>query len=81
MRFTINREQLLKGLTLVSKAVPPKAEVPILQNMKLSLTERGLEILGSDIITKRKLCFFVQICFLADSLEIIAFPDADLEFL
>lgn len=48
MRFTINREQLLKGLTLVSKAVPPKAEVPILQNIKLSLTERGLEILGSD---------------------------------
>lgn len=48
MRFTIDREQLLKGLTLVSKAVPPKAELPILQNVKLSLTEKGLEILGSD---------------------------------
>ena len=48
MRFTIDREQLLKGLTLVAKAVPPKAELPILQNIKLSLTEKGLEILGSD---------------------------------
>lgn len=48
MRFTIDREQFLKGLSLVSKAVPPKAELPILQNIKLSLTEKGLEILGSD---------------------------------
>ena len=48
MRFTIEKESLLKGLTLVAKAVPPKAELPILQNIKLSLTERGLEILGSD---------------------------------
>ena len=48
MRFTIDREQLLKGLNLVSKAVPPKAELPVLQNIKLSLTEKGLEILGSD---------------------------------
>ena len=48
MRFTIDREQLLKGLSLVSKAVPPKAELPILQNIKLSLNEKGLEILGSD---------------------------------
>lgn len=48
MRFTIDRNQLLKGLTMVAKAVPPKAELPILQNIKLSLTEKGLEILGSD---------------------------------
>ena len=40
MRFTIDREQLLKGLSLVSKAVPPKAELPILQNIKLSLNEK-----------------------------------------
>lgn len=48
MRFTIERELLLKGLTLVSKAVPSKAELPIFQNIKLSLNERGLEIIGSD---------------------------------
>ena len=48
MRFTIDREQLLKSLSLVAKAVPPKAELPILQNIKLSLTDRGLEVLGSD---------------------------------
>ena len=42
------KKDVLKALSLVSKAVPPKAELPILQNVKLSLTEKGLEILGSD---------------------------------
>lgn len=48
MRFTIERENLLKYLTLVAKAVPPKAELPVLQNIKLSLNEKGLELTGSD---------------------------------
>lgn len=48
MRFTIDKEALMKGLTLVSKAIPPKAEYPILANFKLALTEKGLEITGSD---------------------------------
>ena len=48
MRFTVNREYLLKGLTMVSKAVSPKVELPILQNVKMSLNERGLELIGSD---------------------------------
>lgn len=48
MRFTIDKEALLKGLALVNKAIPPKAEVPILTNFKLALTEKGLEITGSD---------------------------------
>ena len=48
MRFTIDKEALMKGLTLVSKAIPPKAEIPILSNFKLDMTERGLEITGSD---------------------------------
>ena len=42
MRFTIDKEALLKGLTLVSKAIPPKAEIPILANVKLAMTEKGL---------------------------------------
>ena len=48
MRFTIDKEALMKGLTLVSKAIPQKAELPILANFKLALTEKGLEITGSD---------------------------------
>ena len=48
MRFTIDKEALLKGLTLVSKAIPPKAELPVLANVKLAMTEKGLEITGSD---------------------------------
>ena len=48
MRFTIDKESLMKGLTLVSKAIPQKAELPILGNFKLSMTEKGLEITGSD---------------------------------
>lgn len=48
MRFTINKEALMKGLNLVSKAIPQKVELPILANFKLALTEKGLEITGSD---------------------------------
>lgn len=48
MRFTIDKEALMRGLTLVSKAIPQKAELPILANFKLALTEKGLEITGSD---------------------------------
>ena len=48
MRFTVNREQLLKGLNMVSKAVPQKAELPIFQNVRMTLNEKGLELLGSD---------------------------------
>ena len=48
MRFTIEKEALMKGLSLVSKAIPQKAEIPILGNFKLDMTERGLEITGSD---------------------------------
>lgn len=48
MRFTINRDQLLKGLTMVSKAIPQKNELPILSNIKITLNEKGLELTGSD---------------------------------
>lgn len=48
MRFTIERESLLKNLTLVAKAVPPKADLPVLQNVKIILSGKGLELTGSD---------------------------------
>ena len=48
MRFIVDKEELIKGLTMVSKAVPQKVELPILANIKLELTNKGLEIVGSD---------------------------------
>lgn len=48
MRFTIDKESLMKGLSLASKAIPQKAEFPILAYFRLALTEKGLEITGSD---------------------------------
>lgn len=48
MRFNVNREYLLKALQMVSKAIPQKAEIAILQNVKMSLNEKGLELIGSD---------------------------------
>ena len=48
MRLTINREQLLKGLSTAMKAVNPKPALPHLANVKLSLNEKGLELTGMD---------------------------------
>ena len=48
MRFTINTECLLKNLLLVAKAIPSKADLPILQNIKIVLNDKGLELTGSD---------------------------------
>ena len=48
MRFTINREQLLKGLSVAMKAVNPKPALPHLANVKMSLNEKGLELTGID---------------------------------
>ncbi|MCQ3034869.1 MAG: DNA polymerase III subunit beta [Bacilli bacterium] len=48
MRFTINREQLLKGLNIAMKAVNPKPALPHLANVKMSLNEKGLELTGID---------------------------------
>lgn len=48
MRFTIKREELLKGLTIASRAVASKVAVPVLANLKIELDERGLFITGSN---------------------------------
>ena len=48
MRCVIEKEQFIKGLTMVSKAIPQKAELPILSNVKLELCEKGLVLTGSD---------------------------------
>ncbi|MCQ2741949.1 MAG: DNA polymerase III subunit beta [Bacilli bacterium] len=48
MRFTIDKEQLFKGLVTASHAVASKAPIPLLTNLKLDLNEKGLEITGSN---------------------------------
>lgn len=48
MRFTIEKDQLLKGLSCASHAVAAKAPIPLLTNVKLDLNEKGLEITGSN---------------------------------
>lgn len=48
MRFTIQREAFLKGLTIAGKAIGSKSPIPVMMNFKLTLTIEGLSILGSN---------------------------------
>lgn len=48
MRFTIKREELLKGLAVASRAVASKVAVAVLANLKIELNENGLFITGSN---------------------------------
>ena len=48
MRFTIRREEFVKGLTIASRAVASKTPVAALSNFKLELDENGLTIIGSN---------------------------------
>jgi DNA polymerase-3 subunit beta len=48
MKFTINREEFLKGLNIASRAVANKVAVAVLANLKIELDERGLFITGSN---------------------------------
>ncbi|MCQ2793872.1 MAG: DNA polymerase III subunit beta [Bacilli bacterium] len=48
MRFTINREEFLKALNVVSKPIPSKSFVASLIFVKLVLDDRGLNLIGSN---------------------------------
>lgn len=48
MKFTIVREELLKGLNVASRAVASKNANPILNNLQIELDETGLYITGSN---------------------------------
>ena len=48
MKFTIKREEFLKGLTIASRAISSKNAKPVLENFRLDLDERGLFITGTD---------------------------------
>ncbi|MCF0117815.1 MAG: DNA polymerase III subunit beta [Bacilli bacterium] len=48
MRFTINREYFDKALSIASKAIGSKSPVPVMMNLKLTLKNGVLSILGSN---------------------------------
>ena len=48
MKFTIKREEFLKGLNIASRAISSKNAKPVLENFRLDLDERGLFITGTD---------------------------------
>lgn len=49
MRLTISREKLQEALSAVAAAVPTKSTLPVLGNLLLETTERGLRLSGTDL--------------------------------
>ena len=49
MRFTITREKLQEGLAAVTPAVPNKTTLPVLANLSVQTTEKGIRISGTDL--------------------------------
>jgi DNA polymerase-3 subunit beta len=49
MRLTIAREKLQEGLSAVASAVPGKTTLPVLGNLLLETTERGLRLSATDL--------------------------------
>jgi DNA polymerase-3 subunit beta len=49
MRFTISREKLQEGLTAVTATIPSKTTLPVLANILLETTEKGIRLSGTDL--------------------------------
>jgi DNA polymerase-3 subunit beta len=49
MRLTISRERLQEALTAVTGSIPAKTTLPILANLLLETTERGVKVSGTDL--------------------------------
>src|SRR3954470_5593268 len=49
MRFTISREKLQEGLTAVTATIPAKTTLPVLANILIETTERGIRLSGTDL--------------------------------
>ena len=49
MRFTISREKLQEGLNAVASAVPSKTTLPVLANLLVQTTDKGIRISGTDL--------------------------------
>lgn len=48
MKFTINRTAFTAQITNVSHAIPSKATIPILTGLKISASQDGITLIGSD---------------------------------
>lgn len=49
MRFTISREKLQEGLAAVAASIPAKTTLPVLANILIETTERGIRLSGTDL--------------------------------
>lgn len=49
MRFTISREKLQEGLSAVSASIPTKTTLPVLANILVETTDRGIRLSGTDL--------------------------------
>lgn len=49
MRFTIARERLQDGLNAVTASVPAKTTLPVLANILVETTDRGIRLSGTDL--------------------------------
>ncbi len=60
MRLTIKRDELVKSLSIASRAVASKVAVAVLANLKLELNDKGLFITGSnfDLTIKTTIPYF-----------------------
>ena len=49
MRFTISREKLQEGLAAVTASIPSKTTLPVLANIMVEATEKGIRLSGTDL--------------------------------
>src|SRR5215211_1074024 len=49
MRFTISREKLQEGLTAVTASIPAKTTLPVLANILVETTDKGIRLSGTDL--------------------------------
>jgi len=49
MRLTISREKLQEGLAAVTASIPIKTTLPVLANILLETTDRGIRLSGTDL--------------------------------
>src|SRR3978361_1067874 len=49
MRFTITREKLQEGLAAVTASIPTKTTLPVLANILVETTDRGIRLSGTDL--------------------------------
>ncbi|HUQ20056.1 MAG TPA: DNA polymerase III subunit beta [Gemmatimonadaceae bacterium] len=49
MRLTISREKLQEGLGAVTASIPAKTTLPVLANILIETTERGIRLSGTDL--------------------------------